>query len=167
MGAIRKAGAALAAAAILAGCSVSPTREAMGVKGLEYRTIPATVTVIAKNGQAPEIPILKGAIEDSIATSKLFKAVVQGTGGDYELTVFVWNVHRPAVGISMKVDVELGWTLVRVADKSEVMRKGIKTTYTAHAGEAFAGVERVRIATEGAVRENIKQGLQAIADLKL
>lgn len=157
---------AFAAFAALAGCVSAPNRESLAVTLPVAATIPGTVRVAAGGAERPELPELKGAIEDSIARANLFKGVVQGAGGDYELTVFVWNVRSPPMGFNMTVDLEMGWTLVRTSDKAVLLRKTIKTTHTTKAGEAFAGVDRIRMAQTEAARDNIRQGLQAIADLK-
>jgi hypothetical protein len=47
------------------------------------------------------------------------------------------------------------------------MRKAVKSAYTARLSDAFEGVTRLRLAVEGAVRQNITEGLQAIAALPL
>jgi hypothetical protein len=48
-----------------------------------------------------------------------------------------------------------------------VMKESIKSSHTASAGEAFAAVTRIRMAVEGAAEDNIRQGLQKIANLPL
>ena len=158
---------ALAAIATLSGCVGAPSRETLAVSVAGVATIPATVRVVAGGSEKPNLPELKGAVEDSIGRARLFKGVVQGSDGDYELTVFIWNVRSPPMGFNMTVDIEMGWTLVRTSDKSVVLRRTIKTSHTTKAGEAFAGIDRVRMAQTEAARENIRQGIQAIADLKL
>lgn len=158
---------ALAAVATLAGCVGAPTRETLAVTLPGIATVPGSVSVVAGGSERPTLPELKGAIEDSITRTHLFKGVVQGPGGDYELTVFIWNVRNPVVGFNMTVDMEMGWTLVRSSDKAVLLRKTIKTTHTTRAGEAFAGVDRVHMAQAEAARENIREGLKAISDLRL
>ena len=109
----------------------------------------------------------KAAIEKSIVQSNLFKSIIQGKGGDYELTVTVSQLSKPIFGASFTVNMEAGWSLTKASDKSVAMRKLIKSSHTATMGEAFAAVTRLRLAVEGAGRNNITQGLQAIAELDL
>lgn len=47
------------------------------------------------------------------------------------------------------------------------MRKSITSSYTASMGDSLVGVTRLRLAVEGAARNNIKQGLEAIAAMNL
>jgi hypothetical protein len=100
---------------------------------------------------------LKGAIEVSILETRIFRDVVQGTGGQYELVVNVINLSKPSMGFSFTVDVEAGWTLTRLADRQVVLRQAISSTHTASMSAAFAGTERLRLAVEGAARANVSR----------
>lgn len=110
---------------------------------------------------------LKAAIEDAIKQSKLFKTVVQGSDGDYELRVSMTSLSKPLFGGTFTVEMETAWTLTKVSDQSVAMRKAVQSSGTATMGEAFAGVTRLRLAVEKAASANIRQGLQAIAALNL
>lgn len=110
---------------------------------------------------------LKAAIEDAVRNSKLFTAIVEGNGGDYELSVRVTNLSKPMFGGTFTVQMETAWSLTRVADRTVVLRKAVQSSGTATMGDAFAGVTRLRMAVEAASRNNIRQGLAAIAELKL
>ena len=110
---------------------------------------------------------LKAAIEDAVVKSKLFKTIVQGSDGDYELSVRVTSLSKPLFGATFTVELETAWSLTRVSDRSAVMRKSVKSSGTATMGEAFAGVTRLRMAVEAATRNNISQGLKAVAELIL
>jgi hypothetical protein len=110
---------------------------------------------------------LKAAIELSIESSGLFKSIVQGKDGDYELSVTVTQINKPLFGASFTVTMETAWSLVKISDKSIAMRKVILSSHTVSIGDAFVGVTRLRLAVEGAVQDNIKQGLEAISKLTL
>src|SRR5213076_1263693 len=108
---------------------------------------------------------LKVAVESSIVASKLFKSVVQDRNGDYELTIIITQLTKPVFGASFTVEMEAGWALTKVSDKTVVLRKVIKSAHTATLDDAIVGATRMRLAIEGAARKNIAQGLQAIAEL--
>jgi len=110
---------------------------------------------------------LQGAIEDSIRNSRLFTAVVQSGSGDYELSVNITRWDKPVFGGTFTVQLETAWSLVKVADRSVVFRKAVQSSGTATMGDAFAAVTRLRLAVEAAARDNISQGLAAIAELNL
>ena len=62
---------------------------------------------------------------------------------------------------------EMAWSLTKAADRSVVMRKSVKSSASKTMGDAFAFVTRLRLAVEAATRDNISQGVKAIAELKL
>ena len=162
--------------ALLASCATPASREGTAItERAPGKPIAGTVSVETRGGAETDglasaniaDADFKAAIESSIVKSSLFKSVVPGKGGDYELSVVVSQLSKPLFGANFKVDMETGWSLVKAADKSVVMRKVIKSSHTATMGDAFAGVTRLRLAVEGAARNNISLGLQAIAELGL
>lgn len=164
------------AAAGLTGCASPAERSAM---------VPASVSVAQKHDASVSVrtsggsdtgamdssniadPDLKAAIEEGISKHGLFKQIIQGKGADYELSVSIIQLDKPIFGASFTVTLEAGWTVTRLSDRNIVLRKSIRSTHTAGMGDAFAGVTRLRLAVEGAVRSNIQQGLEEISRLKL
>lgn len=166
--------AALLVLATLGGCAAPANREAMTV-ATSSKAHPYSLSVETRGGNQTEAmgastvsnEDLKAAIESSVTQSGLFKTVVQGKGGDYELTVSVTSIVGPMFGASFTVDMETAWTLTRATDKTAVLKKVIKSSHTATMSDAFVGTTRYRLAVEGAVRNNIAQGMEAIAALSL
>ena len=62
---------------------------------------------------------------------------------------------------------ETAWSLTKVSDRLVAMRKSVKSSGTATMSDAFAAVTRLRLAVEAASRNNIEQGIKAIAELNL
>ena len=110
---------------------------------------------------------LRQAIEESIRASRLFQAVVAGRDGDYLLSVNVIQLSKPLFGGTVTVEFEAGWSLTRASDRQVVLRQVVKSSGTAAMAEAFAFVTRLRLAVEAAARDNIRQGLAAVAVLAL
>jgi hypothetical protein len=161
---------------LLAGCAAPANREAMSPQDFTAnKHFPYSLQVHssggAQTGAMDSSNIadadLKASIEDAVIRSKLFKSVVQGSGGDYELTVAVTSLTKPIFGGSFTVELETAWTLSKLADHSIVMQKAIQSTGTASMGDAFAGVTRLRMAVERAAQDGIRQGLTAIGKLPL
>ena len=160
----------------LTGCASPASREAMTPQALDIsKHFPHTLTVQtgggATTGAMDSSNIsdedLKAAIEEAVIQSKLFTSIVQGKGGDYELSVRVTTLSKPIFGGTFTVDMETAWSLTKVADRSVALRKSVKSSGSATMSEAFAGVTRLRLAVEAAARANISQGLKAIAELNL
>jgi hypothetical protein len=163
--------------AALAGCATPADKQAMSVEknvavakkhpyavGVTVRGGAETTTTGSSNiGDAD----LKAAIESSIKQTQVFRDVVQGRNGQYELAVNVIQLSKPSFGFSFTVEMEAGWTLTRLSDNSVVFRKAISSKHTASAGDAFVGTTRLRLAVEGAAKANIAQGLTAIGGIDL
>jgi hypothetical protein len=166
----------VAVVAVLSGCAAPASKESMAVPAAAVSTrFPYSVSVVTRGGadtgamDSSNIADadLKVAIESSITQTRLFKAVVQGKSGDYDLAVTVFRLTKPSFGASFTVDLEVGWVLTKTSDKSILLRKSIRSAHTASMGDSLVGVTRLRLAVEGAARANITQGLQAIAELNL
>ncbi|MFL6695268.1 MAG: hypothetical protein ACJ8GO_20150 [Ramlibacter sp.] len=164
------------AVAGLAGCAAPAQKENMTAAPLATtKKLPYSVSVDTRGG----LPTgamdssnvsnddLKNAIESSITQSNLFRSVVQGRNGDYDLTVTVTQLSKPMFGGAFTVTLETGWSLVRASDKSVVLRKAVRSQHTAEFSDSLVAVTRLRMAVEGAVRKNITEGLQAVADLPI
>lgn len=161
---------------LLGGCASQAT-----VKGMTPDAIQTTnkhaksVTVAVEGGKQtdstgkPQISnaALEQAINDAINNSQTFSKVISGKGADYILTVTVFNLDQPSFGFSFTVLFEAGWTLRRADTGTIVWQESIKSEYTATTTDAFAGVTRLRLATEGAARNNVAKGLSKLSALSL
>jgi hypothetical protein len=106
------------------------------------------------------------ALSDSIDKAALF-AKVSTDGTRYRLTGFIGKVDQPMIGFSFTVKMEVSYALKDTKSGNTVWTKDINSEYTATVGAAFAGVERLRLANEGAARENIRQAVTEMAGLTL
>ena len=102
------------------------------------------------------------ALRDSIEKSGLFTKA-SASGARYKLTAFIGKVDQPMFGFSMTVKMEVSYTLTDTQSNKTVWSKEIQSEHTAKAGEAFAGATRLRLANEGAARENIQQAIAAMS----
>jgi hypothetical protein len=85
----------------------------------------------------------------------------------YLLKIRVIKVDAPSFSISMTVTMDVMWTLYRTADNTTLMHEKITSTYTGGAFEGgIIGANRVRVGTEGAVRENIGIGIGMLEALE-
>lgn len=161
-----------ASAAFLGGCAASPKRENMTAPAIaSLKKHPFSVHVETRGGAEDSSNVsneeLKAAIEESITKNAVFKSVTQGKEGDYELAVTVTQLDKPLFGASFTVTMETAWSLVKTSNKAVVMRKSVRSSHTATMSDSMVGVTRLRMAVEGAVRNNIQEGLQALSEQKL
>ena len=160
----------------LGGCASPASKQELIVDDTSFGTRhPYSVNVIAGGGGETDAmgytnitnEDLAGAIEESIIKSGLFSSVVKGDAADYKLSVYLISMSKPMFGFSFTINMEMSWSLVNIKTGNAVMKESIKSTHTTTAGAAFAATTRIRMAVEGAAEDNIRQGLQKIAELSL
>ncbi|MET0963152.1 MAG: hypothetical protein ABWY05_10095 [Noviherbaspirillum sp.] len=164
----------LAALFLIGGCASPLTQEGMVPTGMvinkkHHETVRVAVSGGSETSERLAISnaSLEAALNQTINESRLFSQVVKGNGGDYLLTANLFSMDQPMFGMAMTVKLEAGWTLKRASDSKIVWQEAIWSEHTSTPGEAFAGVTRVRLATEGAVKNNIAEALSKIATLPL
>tara|TARA_B110000503_G_C7173241_1_gene425539 strand:- start:16883 stop:17338 length:456 start_codon:yes stop_codon:yes gene_type:complete len=144
--------------------------------GVKYSTIDKTINVQVRGGSettsmgASQISNtdFREAIKASIKSSELFSSVAEDSvPADYVLQGTIIRVEQPAMGFSMTVDLEIAWLLKESGEADALIREAHDSTYTASVGAAFAGVKRLRLATEGAAQNNILWVLDRISKLEL
>lgn len=161
---------------------------ASGVSGMTGQSLPnvrhhnKTVFVSVAPELGPEV--LK-AVQEAIWDSNSFKKVLQNPGADYDLEIKNVGGNAPAGDATdITIDLVAEWSLYDSNTRAVIMKKSISSTYTANmqwhllalavipvVGIAMAGgddyAKRYKRAFDGAVRENINQGLAAISELRL
>ena len=170
-------GIALAAATFgMSGClSVSKSADMVANVSNIVNKHPESLSVSVSSIRPPNIAntdILSTAefteaIKTSILQSGVFARTAATGAADYDLGVEIVRVDLPMMGFSMTVTMEATWRLMRRGDQKPVWQKAIMSTFTARASEAFAGATRVRLANEGAARENIKDAITQMGALTL
>ena len=107
------------------------------------------------------------ALKDSITQAVLFSKIGAADDSRYQLNAFIVRLEQPMVGFSMSVTMEVSYSLVDSQAKKSIWEKSIVSEHTAAASEAFAGVKRLRLATEGAARQNIESLIRELSKLDL
>lgn len=165
-------GALLAA---IGGCATASKPDAMVVQIVApVHKIDADVSVAVSGGKetskmgASQISdeAFAQALRESIEKAGLFTKV-SADGARFRLTSFIGKLDQPVIGFSFTVKMEVNYVLKDTQSGKTVWTRDINSEYTAKASAAFAGVERLRLANEGAARENIRQAVTEIAALTL
>ncbi len=103
------------------------------------------------------------AVEMAIRRTGLFSKTFRSPSGDYQLDLRIVKLKQPLMGLDMTVSAQIEWRLKRTRGGKPIWQETIDTEHTAKLGEAFVGVERLSLATEGAVRKNIQTGLEHLS----
>jgi hypothetical protein len=103
------------------------------------------------------------ALEASLRDAGLLSLNRQA--GTHALTAHLQKLDQPFAGISMTVTATVQYALVERSSGKEVWSRTVATPFTAEWNSAFVGTERLRLANEGAVRENLKQLIDQLSQL--
>jgi hypothetical protein len=103
-----------------------------------------------------------------IRAKGVFPSIKNSSNTPYFLTIRVIKVDTPSFSARMTVSMDAVWTLYRTAGKTELLYEKIHSTYTGGVFEGgIHGANRVRVAMEGATRENIRIGMGLLESLDL
>lgn len=107
-----------------------------------------------------------GAIRKAIQKHGIFQEVTEAQP-DLQLEIKLIQLQQPLFGFDMTVQLHSEWSLSS-ADASQLLwKKSLNSTHTATVGDAFVAVTRLRLANEGAGKNNIQEGLEALSALEI
>ena len=103
-----------------------------------------------------------------IGVSGTFPGIKNNSSAQYLLKIRILKVDTPSFSIRMTVGMKAIWTLYDAAGKTELLHEKINSTYTGGVFEGgVIGANRVRVAMEGAARENIHIGMGMLESMSL
>ena len=105
------------------------------------------------------------ALEESLRNVGLLAANKQA--GRFTLTAHLQSLDQPMFGLDMTVTASVNYVMVERATGKEIFQRTLTLPYTAKMGDAFIGVERLKLANEGAIRTNISQLIDELFRLKI
>jgi hypothetical protein len=173
--------AAAASIALLAGCAAPARIDQMQVSSpmpvrtaVEKSPLKAEVAVREVTGGRETNPLwvsnvsssdFERAIEASLRDAGLAAANKQA--GKYQLVADLVKLDQPFIGASMTVTATVRYRLIERASSKTVADQTIAVPFTAAWNAAFMGVERLKLANEGAVRSNIEKLIEFLVGLKV
>ena len=105
------------------------------------------------------------ALEESLRNVGLLAPNRQA--GRYTLTAHLKSLDQPMFGLDMTVTASVNYVLVERLNGKEIFQRTMSVPYTAKMGDAFIGVERLKLANEGAIRSNISQLIDELFRLRV
>ena len=103
----------------------------------------------------------EAALRSSMLAAQLL--VPDGKECRVKLTAQLLSLAQPAFGLDMTVTASVLYTLVDCRTQKEVWVQTITLPYTAAFGDSLIGVERLKLANEGAARVNIQKLVELLA----
>lgn len=166
-------------AAVLTGCASSAKVESMTVS--ESSASPQSFDpALQSNLQLDEVK--GGSQTNPLWTSEIAGAdfqvalrqsldnaglLSQANQAPLSLSANLLRVDQPMFGLDFTVTTVVEYVLVDKASGAVLLRETLTTPYTAGVGDAFVAVKRLRLANEGAAKENIAALLKRLGALKV
>jgi hypothetical protein len=100
------------------------------------------------------------ALEQSLVNNRLRAA--SPAAARYLISAKLNSLSQPLAGLDMSVSATVHYTVTERATNQTIYAQSITSTYTAKFGDSLIGVERLKLANEGAMRENIKEFIKRI-----
>ena len=101
------------------------------------------------------------ALADSLRKRGYLSETPEGSA--YLLRANLLGVSQPIFGFEFEVTTHVNYELIVKESDAPYMLETISAAYTADMGDAFFGVQRLRLANEGAIRANIEAFLEKLA----
>lgn len=136
---------------------------------------PQTASVSVTGGQETN-PLLatkisdssfENAVREALTRSRVFSQILQTKDADYNLEVSIVELGQPMGGLDMTATLTTQWKLFKRGEPNVVWNETISTVHTASVSDAFVGIERLRLATEGAGKKNIGLGIRKLIALNV
>lgn len=157
-------------AVVLGGCATPATPQAMTVQpqanAVVNPKLKSAVRVDAVNGGKDTNPLwtsqvdnagFKKALEDSLAIAGYLAPA--GTNAAYTMSADLKELDQPLFGLTFNVKSSV---VYKLSGNGGAKEYPINATGTATTSDAFVAIERLRIANERSVLENIKALLKAL-----
>jgi hypothetical protein len=102
--------------------------------------------------------------KDALNGSLRARGIVGGIPANarYSLVANLQQMDQPLFGASFTVTSTVQYILTRLSDRAPILDETIAAPYTAAFGDSLLGVERLRLANEGSIRENIRRFIQVL-----
>ena len=165
---------AIATCFYLAGCASGAQVENMIYKGdkQEYSSeIKENVVLSSVTGGEDTNPAWTSEISDKAFSGAIKESLVNeglySDNGKYSLSVEMVEIDQPSFGFDMTVTTIVKYILKDESSGEVVLSKEVNAPYTATIGDAFSGVERLKLANEGSGRKNIEELIKLLSDLNI
>lgn len=158
----------------VAGCAPPPTNAAMvpealpvGAPAPAYRDAVTLGSVVpGSDGGAPWTSAVgPDQVREALARTLAAAGLAAGGSGRYRLDATLLTLGRPYAGFAMSVTAAIAYRLTEAATGRVVYEKTVTGLGDASLDDAITNENRLRIADQRAVRDNLRQLLQDLSVL--
>ncbi len=156
---------------LVSGCLVAPLKKQdltpSGTHILHHHS--QSVAVSSRVIQYCEVQphILQNAIVDGINQAGLFICAADAGRAGYRLDVSLVSIQWPTTGFTMSSKVNMVWKLTRTHDGKVVFHDAIASDCSENMFGTVLGAARSYAAMRGAIRKNVREGLERLGKIDL
>lgn len=99
-------------------------------------------------------PAYEGALRNSLEANGLVSK--SNPEPRFEVLATLSKLDQPFIGLDMTVTSKVGYEIIETKTRESWFDKEILASYTATFSDAAFGIERLKLANEGSIRENIR-----------
>lgn len=85
----------------------------------------------------------------------------------FDLYTTLQKLDQPLFGLDLTVTSEVNYRVTDKKSKDTIMDENISASYTATFSDSMIGIQRLRLANEGAVRENIRLFIVRLLEIQI
>jgi hypothetical protein len=161
------------AATYLQGCASGATVTGMTsskANAAAKLRFPGNISVADAEGGKQTNPLWTSQVgsqefEDALTGSLKNNGMLASGQGAYVLKPTLQRLQQPLFGMDFTVTADVLYVLKDAASGKDVMYETISSSHTATISDAVAGIKRLRLANEGAIRNNIDALLRRLAEI--
>ena len=163
-----------AAAIALSGCASPAKIENMTIQKNQLVNVASnskfynSISHVVVDGGKDTNPLWTSQVSSESFESALIESLRQANlwsyTKKYSLQTNLISLKQPIVGFNMTVRASVDYKVKDETTGTVIFDEKIDSAYTATVGDAFAGFERLRIANEGAIRNNIELFLKKLSE---
>jgi hypothetical protein len=102
----------------------------------------------------------QGALSASLEQNSLLSKTIPSSR--FDLYAALGSVNQPLFGLDMTVSSTVNYRVVDRKSRQEWFNESVFASYTATFSDAAIGIQRLRLANEGSIRENIKEFIKRL-----
>ena len=119
------------------------------------------VTGSAKTNKLWKSKITKKVFKDVLRQSLSLHAILSEGNEKYRIAATLKELRQPFLGLELTVTTRVDYKVTRIRDDVLVFDREITQTHTSTLKDSYVFSDRLKLANEGAVKENITKFIQA------
>jgi len=119
------------------------------------------ITGSAKTNKLWKSKVSEQVFENALRQSLGLHALLSDGGGKYKVSAKLKELRQPFLGLDLAVTARVEYTVTRISDNAVVFDREITKTHKSTLKDSYVFSDRLKLANEGAIKENIKKFIGA------